>query len=149
MLRHLCRNVIAEQLSVQSPAGSFHDPKDVRISRAVSLSHSGMNKSQMDFEFVDNPSHFHQYVPGRFGLQFRPMFSSWTDRCARSFIAIEDALAFVICRNQIFHESESFLLLDRINRWAPLIMYRSETHPIPLLEVIDQTGGTIEFWEFF
>jgi hypothetical protein len=67
----------------------------------------------------------------------------------RSFIAAEDPLVFLMYRNQIFHESDPFLLLDRINRWAPLIMYRSGTHSIPLLEVIDQTGGTIEFWDFF
>jgi hypothetical protein len=53
-----------------------------------------------------------------------------------------------MCRNQIVYESDSFLLLDRINRWAPLVMYRSRTHPIPLLEVIHQTGGTIEFRDF-
>jgi hypothetical protein len=26
---------------------------------------------------------------------------------------------------------------------------RSGTHPIPLLEIINKTGGTIEFWDFF
>jgi hypothetical protein len=39
--------------------------------------------------------------------------------------------------------------LDWANRWAALVMYQSGIHPIPLLEIIDKTGGTIEFWDFF
>jgi hypothetical protein len=66
-----------------------------------------------------------------------------------NFIAIEETFAFVMCRHQIVHEGDPFLLLDRINHWAPLVMYRAGTHPIPLLAVINQTGGTIEFRDFF
>jgi hypothetical protein len=58
---------------------------------------------------------------------------------------------FRICngRDQTFHESDPFLLLDRINHWALVEICPSGTHPIPLLEIIDKTDGAIEIWDFF
>jgi hypothetical protein len=48
----------------------------------------------------------------------------------------------------MFYESETFFLLDWINRLVQLAMYRAGTHQISLLEIIDKTGETIEFRDF-
>jgi hypothetical protein len=80
---------------------------------------------------------------------FGPFFYPGRTDMSSSFIAISGPIVFVMCRNQIVHDSASFLPLDRINLWAPLVMHRSGARPIPLLEVIDKTGGTIEFRDFF
>jgi hypothetical protein len=39
--------------------------------------------------------------------------------------------------------------LDWANRWAALGMDRAGIHPIPLFEIIDKAGGTVEFGDFF
>jgi hypothetical protein len=78
-------------------------------------------------------------------FSFGPYFHPGRIDAPNSFIAIEDPFAFVMCRNPIFHESDPFLLLDGINPWAPPVQYQSRTHSISLLEVIDQTGGTMKF----
>jgi hypothetical protein len=80
---------------------------------------------------------------------FGPCFHPGRIDAPRSFIAISDRRAFVMWRNQIFHESDPFLLLDRINCSESFVMHRLGTHPIPLLEIMDETGGRIEYRDCF